>query len=104
GYGRRAIGSRGSGRRRPEFGAGGTPHRRPGVRGRAMGTTRRGRSAGDRPFLGAGLLVLLDRLLQQADDQGVERGLVLLRPARQLLVQGWWHPDLEMDDGLGHRW
>src|SRR5206468_12689818 len=41
-------------------------------------------------------LVLLDRLLEDPHDQGVQRGLVLLGPACELLVQDGRHPNLEM--------
>src|SRR5262249_15686440 len=61
-------------------------------------------SAREAALLGSGLpFVLIDRPLQDADDQGVQRGLVFLRPARQLFMQGGRHADLKVDHGFWHR-
>ncbi len=46
--------------------------------------------------------MLADGLLKEADDEGIERGLVVLGPACQLLVEGWRHADLEVNNGFGH--
>src|SRR5262249_55241293 len=55
-----------------------------------------------RLFFAAGLLVLLDGLLEDSDDQSIEGCLVLFGPARQLLVQHGWHANLEVHHSFRH--
>jgi len=43
-----------------------------------------------------------DGLLEDAHDEGIERGLLILGAAGQSFVEIGWHTDLEVDDGLRH--
>ena len=61
-----------------------------------------GERSGVQTWAGGLRLVLLDRLLQEADDERVEGGLVFLGPTGELLVECGWHANLEMDNSLGH--
>ena len=44
----------------------------------------------------------LHRLLEDAHDQRVERGLLFLGPAGKTFVKIGWHTNLEVDDGFRH--
>ena len=46
--------------------------------------------------------VLANRLFENADDEGIERSFIFFGPTRQLFVKHWWHPDLKVNDCLGH--